>query len=84
MANSSSSTSPADLLEGLSRLAAIDADADRLRRRRPVGWGSRVAVNAAEAKRIRRDLGLKYERDEVGDVFLTWNGIALQFVPPSF
>jgi hypothetical protein len=68
------------LLSALDRLARLDAEMDRLRTRRPVGWANSLTAYDSEAQQLRRDLGLEYERDVGGRVFLVHRGSALYYV----
>lgn len=72
-----------ELIEALDRLAQIDAEMDRLRTTQPPGWGSRLAVYAAEAECLRQDMALEYRRDNRGSVFLVRDGTALYYVPSA-
>lgn len=71
------------LLQVLDRLAQLDAEMDRLRMRRPPGWGNTLAIYAAEADGLRRAMALEYKRDDRGCVFLVHEGSALYYLPSA-
>jgi hypothetical protein len=76
-------TEETDLVQALSSLAQLEAEMDRLRRRRPKGWANTVASYALEAERLRTEKALEYRRDDRGDVFLVHDGTALYYVPSA-